>query len=164
MSSRRTARLSEAIRQTVSTVILLELRDPRIQDVTVTRVEAAADMRTAKVYVSVMGDEKKQSLAIHGLNSACGFLQSKVADRLQTRYTPVLRFELDMGIKRSLEASQILRDVIDSEDDDSADIDTETETALDEEGAETCEDQSDPDGAESIAADEPKPQEDGSDS
>ena len=174
MSSRRTARLSEAIRQTVSTVILMELRDPRIQDVTVTRVEAAADMRTAKIYVSVMGDEKKQSLAIHGLNSARGFLQSKVADRIQTRYTPILRFELDQGIKRSLEASRILRDVIhsegdgeagiDSEADIGADIDNQTETALDHGGAETCEDQSDPDGTETIAADEPRPQEGGSDS
>jgi len=112
MSTRRTARLSEAIRQTVSTVILLELRDPRIQDVTVTSVEAAGDLRTAKVYVSVMGDEKKQSLALHGLDSARGFIQSKVADRLQTRYTPVLRFVLDEGLKKSTEAARILREVI----------------------------------------------------
>lgn len=112
MTSRRTARLSEAIRQTVSTVILMELRDPRIRDVTVTKVEAAADLRTAKVYVSIMGDDKKQSLALHGLNSARGYLQSKVADRLQTRYTPVLRFVLDEGVKRSLEAARILREVL----------------------------------------------------
>lgn len=112
MTTRRLAKAAEAIRETVSTTILFELRDPRVKNVTVLSAEAAPDLRTAKVYVSVMGTPKQQSLCLHGLESARGFIQAKLADRLQTRYTPVLKFVLDPGVKRSIEASRLLREVI----------------------------------------------------
>ena len=92
--------------------ILTELRDPRISDVTVTFVEVAADMRTAKVHVSIMGDETKQNLAVKGLQNSSGFLQQKIARRIDTRYTPRLRFVLDQGIKHSIEMSRILNEVL----------------------------------------------------
>ena len=96
--------------------ILTELRDPRIQDVTVTYVEVSPDMRQAKVHVSVMGDEAKQRLSLHGLQSSAGFLQSKISERIDTRYTPRLRFELDMGVKKSLAISRMLNDLLPEED------------------------------------------------
>ena len=68
--------------------ILTELRDPRIEDVTVTHVEVSPDMKYAKVHVSIMGDDNKQRLALRGLEHASGFLQQKVARRIETRYTP----------------------------------------------------------------------------
>lgn len=111
MTSRRTAKVAEAIREQVSTTILFGIKDPRVKNVTVTRVEVAGDLRRAKVYVSVMGDEKQQSLCMHGLNSARGFLQSKIADRIKTRFTPELVFVLDQGVKHSLEATRILREL-----------------------------------------------------
>lgn len=92
--------------------ILTELKDPRIRDVTVTHVEVSADMRQAKIHVSVMGDETKQNLTLHGLKSAAGFLQSKVASRIDTRYTPRLEFLLDQGVKKSIEIARILREVL----------------------------------------------------
>ena len=92
--------------------ILVDLKDPRIQDVTVTYVELAGDMRQAKVHVSVMGSETKQELALRGLQNAAGFLQSKVAKRIDTRYTPRLTFYLDQGVKRSIEISKILAEVL----------------------------------------------------
>lgn len=110
--SRRTARIAEAIRETVSTTVLFELRDPRIKNVTVISVEVSPDIRSAKVYVSIMGDEKTQRLALHGLESARGFLQAKVADRIETRYTPILKFVSDPGVKKSIEASRLLREVL----------------------------------------------------
>ncbi len=64
--------------------ILVDLKDPRVSDVTVTYVEVAPDMRQARVHVSVMGDEKKQTLCLRGLESASGFLQSKVGKRIDT--------------------------------------------------------------------------------
>ena len=79
--------------------ILTDLRDPRVEDVTVTYVEVSPDMRQAKVHVSIMGNEAQQKLCLHGLRSSAGFLQSKIADRIDTRYTPRLRFELDEGVK-----------------------------------------------------------------
>lgn len=92
--------------------ILADLKDPRIRDVTVTFVEVSADMRQAKVHVSVMGDETKQQLSLRGLQNSAGFLQSKVAKRIDTRYTPRLTFVLDLGVKRSIEISQILQSVL----------------------------------------------------
>jgi len=116
MTSRRNAKVAQAIRETVSTAILFHLRDPRVQHVTVTRVEVAGDLRTARIYVSVRGDERTESLSMHGLNSARGFLQSRIADRLKIRHTPVLRFILDDGIKRSVEAAEIISNMLNEAD------------------------------------------------
>jgi len=92
--------------------ILAELNDPRIRDVTVTHVEVSGDMRHAKVHVSVMGDEARQRLSLRGLQSAAGFLQSRVAKRIETRYTPRIEFLLDQGVKKSIEVARILHDVL----------------------------------------------------
>jgi ribosome-binding factor A len=110
--SRRTLRAGEAIRQVVSTAILFEVQDPRVKDVTVIRVEVAGDMLTAKVYVSVMGDETKQNLCVKGLQSSAGFLQSKISKRIDTRYTPRLEFVLDQGVKNQLLVSKMLDEVL----------------------------------------------------
>ena len=112
MTSRRTLKVAEALRETVATQILFGLKDPRVKNVTVLGVKVSGDLRNAKVYVSVMGDEKTQTLTMHGLNSARGFLQSKIADELSLRYTPILEFVLDPGVKKSIRASEILRGVI----------------------------------------------------
>ncbi len=112
MKSRRTAKAAQAIQEVVSSTILFGLKDPRVKNVTVMSVDVSGDLRRAKVYVSVRGDEKTQSLSMYGLNSACGFLQAKVAERLQTRYTPVLNFILDPGVKLSVETSKLLRDAL----------------------------------------------------
>jgi ribosome-binding factor A len=112
MPSRRLLKAAEAIREVVGMAILADLQDPRIKDVTITGVEVAPDMRQAKVYVSVMGNEAKQNLSLRGLQSAAGFLQSKVANRIDTRYTPRLQFVLDQGVKKQIEVSQILSRVL----------------------------------------------------
>jgi ribosome-binding factor A len=112
MSSRRAQKVAQAIREVVSMAILAELKDPRIQDVTVTYVEVSGDLRHAKVHVSVMGNETHQKLSLRGLDSAAGFLQSKIARQIELRYTPRLKFVLDQGVKRSIEISQILRQVL----------------------------------------------------
>ena len=112
MPSRRILKAAEAIREVVSMAILTELRDPRIQDVTVTHVEVSDDMRYAKVHVSVMGDEAKQKLSLRGLQNAAGFLQQKVAKRIDTRYTPRITFHLDQGVKRSIEVSRLLSELL----------------------------------------------------
>lgn len=106
--------------------ILADLKDPRVRDVTVTYVEVAPDMRQAKVYVSVMGDETKQQLSLRGLQNAAGYLQSKVAKRIDTRYTPRLTFVLDLGVKRSIEISRILQAVLPPRPDAESDPQSET--------------------------------------
>lgn len=103
--------------------ILADLKDPRVRDVTVTYVEVSPDMRHAKIHVSVMGDEARQKLSLRGLENAAGFLQSKVAKRIDTRYTPRLAFVLDLGVKRSIEISRILQAVLPAERPDAAESD-----------------------------------------
>ena len=110
--SRRLLKAASAIREVVSMAILTELRDPRVKNVTVVAVEVAPDMKSAKVHVSIMGSEKEQQLSLAGLQNAAGFLQRKIADRIETRYTPRLQFVLDKGVKHSLEVSRILREVL----------------------------------------------------
>lgn len=100
--------------------ILTDLRDPRVENVTVTRVEVSADMRNAKVHVSIMGSEAKQKLALRGLESSAGFLQSKVADRIDTRYTPRLQFRLDDGVKKSIAITKMLSEVLPDEESEPA--------------------------------------------
>ncbi|MBN2291687.1 MAG: 30S ribosome-binding factor RbfA [Pirellulales bacterium] len=116
MTSRRTLKAAEAVREVVSWAILTELNDPRVSDVTVTYVEMSGDMRQAKVHVSVMGDDAKQALCLRGLKSSAGFLQSKLSDRIDTRYTPRIEFILDQGVKRSIEISRILKEVLPEEE------------------------------------------------
>ncbi|MCE5303840.1 MAG: 30S ribosome-binding factor RbfA [Planctomycetaceae bacterium] len=112
MPSRRTEKAAEAIREVVSMAILTELQDPRVRGVTVTHVEVSADLRYAKVHVSVMGDENRQKLTLRGLQSAAGFLQAKVAKGIDIRYTPKLSFHLDQGVKHSIAVAKILREVL----------------------------------------------------
>lgn len=92
--------------------ILTQVRDPRVKDVTVTRVEMAPDMRNATVHVSVMGSPAQQQLALRGLARSAGFLQAQIAERIETRYTPRLRFELDQGVKHSIEIARVLDAVL----------------------------------------------------
>jgi ribosome-binding factor A len=112
VSTRRLLKAAEAVREVVSMAILTQVRDPRVQDVTVTRVEMDPDMRAATVHVSVMGSPAKEELALRGLASSAGFLQAQVAERIETRYTPRLKFKLDAGVKRSIEIARVLSEVL----------------------------------------------------
>lgn len=92
--------------------ILTQVRDPRVQGVTVTGVEMAPDMRSATVHVSVMGSDAQQQLAVRGLASSAGFLQAQIAARIDTRYVPRLAFKLDAGVKQSIEIARVLGEVL----------------------------------------------------
>ena len=136
MATRRAARIGQAILETVSTSVLFEVRDPRVKNVTVLHVEVAPDLRSAKIFVSIMGDEQVRSLCLHGLASSRGYLQKRVADRLQTRYTPLLEFELDNAATANVvETTRILaelereraQDADSNSDDDAAQVASEAE-------------------------------------
>jgi ribosome-binding factor A len=112
MKTYRLARVAEAVREVASETILFELRDPRVKLVTVTRAEVSGDLQHAKVYVSVMGTDKEQQLTLRGLRHAAGFIQSKLARRLQTRFTPTLSFVLDKGVKNSIEMTRLINEAL----------------------------------------------------
>jgi ribosome-binding factor A len=133
MSTRRTAKVAQALRQVVSTAVLTEIRDPRVKNVTVLSVEVAEDLRSARVNVSVMGDPGEQALCMQGLRSARGFLQGRIAALLDLRYTPVLDFRLDQGVKKSIAASQLLRQL---EKEERSHLETQPVAAGSDEGRE----------------------------
>src|SRR6188768_2239293 len=108
MKHHRLARVAEAIREAASEAILFQIKDPRVKFVTVTRAEVSADLQHAKIYVSVMGSERDQALTLHGLESAAGFVQTKVAKQLTTRHVPHVSFHLDLGIKKAAEIAKVL--------------------------------------------------------
>lgn len=114
-SSHRGPRIAEAIREVVAQAILFEVADPRVKGITVLTAEVAPDLRSATVFVSMMGTEAQQKLAMKGLQHATGFLQAKVAARLQTRSTPVLSFKKDDGVKKSIEISKLIDEALASD-------------------------------------------------
>jgi ribosome-binding factor A len=112
MKAHRLARVAEVVREVASETILFELRDPRVKGVTVTRTEVSGDLQHAKVYVSLMGTPSEQQLSLHGLQHAAGFVQSKLANRLKTRFTPVIHFVVDQGVKNSLEITRLINEAL----------------------------------------------------
>jgi ribosome-binding factor A len=112
MKTHRLARVREVIREVASETILFEMKDPRVKGVTVTRAEVSGDLQHAKVFITIMGSASEQALCLHGLRHAAGFIQSKLADRLQTRFTPTIRFEIDKGVKNSIEVSRLLSEAL----------------------------------------------------
>ncbi|QEH33036.1 Ribosome-binding factor A [Aquisphaera giovannonii] len=115
MPSHRSLRVAEAIREVVASAVLFEASDPRIRGVTVLRSEVSGDLRNATVYVSVMGTPGEQKLALAGLKHAAGFLQAKVAARLQTKVTPVLSFKIDDSVKKSVEMARLIAEAVASD-------------------------------------------------
>ncbi|MBM3994029.1 MAG: 30S ribosome-binding factor RbfA [Planctomycetes bacterium] len=112
MKKHRIARVSEVIREVAAETILFELQDPRIKNVTVIRAEVSADMQRAKIYVSIMGTQKEQDLCMHGLKHSAGYVQSKLASRLNTRYTPIITFIRDDGVKKSIEVTRLINEAL----------------------------------------------------
>lgn len=107
--SRRTERIAELIRRLVSETIQNKLRDPRIKGfITITRVEVTPDLRLAKVYYSVLGDENKKKKVAYGLKSAKSFMRGFIADELKLRYAPDIMFSFDSTLEHKERVSKIL--------------------------------------------------------
>jgi ribosome-binding factor A len=103
-------RVNEAVREVVSARIAGGLRDPRIGFVTVTAVETSPDLRQARVWVSVLGDEQARADTLAGLESAHGVLQQAVANELRMKRTPTLQFVFDESVDRGMRITELLED------------------------------------------------------
>jgi ribosome-binding factor A len=108
MSDGRMRRVDEAVRAVLSDAIAKDLQDPRIGFVTVTGVKTSPDLRHARVYVSVLGDERARSETLEGLRSAHGFLQGRVAAELTLKHTPELEFEYDETTDRAMRLTELM--------------------------------------------------------
>ena len=104
----RMRRVNELMREVIGSAISTELEDPRIGFVTVTSVETSPDLRTARVYVSVLGGEAERQASLTGLRSSHGVLQSAIAREMRIKRTPTLTFHYDETPERGVRLSRLL--------------------------------------------------------
>ena len=105
--SRRSDRINGLLRQEISMLLSREIKDPRLTGViSITQVQTSSDLRNARVFVSVMGDDETKNAALAGIQSAATFLRRSLRDRLKLRYVPFLKFSLDESME---DADAVLR-------------------------------------------------------
>ena len=109
----RATQVAGQVRQEVMEVIQRDLKDPRIGFVSITEVRMSPDFRSARVMVSILGDQEQQKISLKGLNSAKGLIRHELGKRLSNlKFAPDLRFELDPSIEYSVHIAQRLREVL----------------------------------------------------
>ncbi|MFQ5681526.1 MAG: 30S ribosome-binding factor RbfA [Candidatus Omnitrophota bacterium] len=106
----RKDRLEEVIRKEMGRIVREELHDPRLGFVTITAVEMSDDLRYARIYYSVLGDEKQEKDTISAMNSARGFIRRLIAKCVDLRYAPDIGLKIDRSVKRAIEVEKVLLD------------------------------------------------------
>jgi len=134
-NSIKNTRINGEVKKELSNLISREIKDPRIHPLTsVVDVEVAPDLKTAKVYVSVLGDENAKNETYQGLKSAASFMRSQLAKNLNLRNTPELIFIMDNSIEYGINISKLIDEVnsksssnnpISEEDDEDTDVETD---------------------------------------
>ncbi len=114
MNTPRIARLRELLKKEVSEILQREMKDPRIGFVSVTDVEISADLRHAKIFVSIFGDAAAKTQTMEGLESARGFVRTELAHRIRLRRIPEVLFRIDESIERGARVNRLLRQVADA--------------------------------------------------
>lgn len=114
MTSRRQERVSELVHEEISLLLQRESRDPRFALVTVTDVEVSADLRSARVFITVLGEEPEQQDALQALAHAAGYLRRELSSRLRLRRIPELTFELDQAVARGSRILELLASLDDA--------------------------------------------------
>lgn len=111
MSKLRVEKIQELIKQEISTMLIRDVKDPRVKNVTVTSVEASGDLKYAKIFVSLYGSKEEQELAWAGLNKALGFMRSEIAKRISLRVAPILSLHKDTSIAYSAHIEELLNQI-----------------------------------------------------
>ena len=111
MTFKRADRVSEAIKREVSVLILQDLRDPEIANITVMDVETSDDLRQARIFVSIMGDDDQKKRSMEGLDRAKGFIRSRISKCLQLRYSPEIFFKMDATLDKAMRIEEVLNKI-----------------------------------------------------
>ena len=111
MATRRSSRVGEQIKREISQLIARGLKDPRVGFVTITDVEVSPDLRLAKVYYSVLGDEASRKETAQGLKNSVPFLCHELGQRIRLRYTPKLVFIFDASLEYGAHMDELLRQI-----------------------------------------------------
>lgn len=109
LGGKRADRIGELVKEELGRLILMRVKDPRMGFVTITHVKMSADLRHARVMYSVMAKDTVADRTSEALESARGFLQHEIANRLKLRLTPVLKFDLDTSLDQSLKIDAIIK-------------------------------------------------------
>jgi ribosome-binding factor A len=110
MAGDRMRRIDEVMKKVIGSAIASDLEDPRIGFVTVTGVQTSPDLRSARVYVSVLGPEEERETTLKALNSSHGKLQAAIAREVRIKHTPTLKFFYDDSLERGVRLAQLLED------------------------------------------------------
>ncbi|WP_425060904.1 Ribosome-binding factor A [Sporomusa carbonis] len=108
MGQLRVEKVQEFIKQEISQIILTELKDPRIGFVTVTRVEVTGDLRSAKIYISLMGSDEQKAATWAGLTHSLGYMRTEIGKRIRMRFTPELTLHLDESLEYSARIQELI--------------------------------------------------------
>lgn len=112
MSNRRVARLNEQLRREVAGILQYEVKDPRIGPVTVTAARVSPDLQQARLFVAITGSDAERQETLAGLDAARAFIRSALAQRLELRRAPELRFEVDASLEHAQRIERLLGDVL----------------------------------------------------
>lgn len=111
-NNNRMTRINEEIQREISNIMRLELKDPRISTMaSVLNVETTQDLKYAKVFISVFGDDTQKQEVMEGLKSANGFIRKELAHRINLRNTPELNFQLDESVEYAIKMSKLIDEV-----------------------------------------------------
>ena len=114
MQGKRLDRVNQLIKEEISMVLQRELKDPRLGFITVTEVETTGDLKLAKVFVSVLGDESKWAGSLAALKSARGFIRHWLRGHLDLRVTPELDFRPDRSMAHAARIQELLKNLHES--------------------------------------------------
>ncbi|MBI2843835.1 MAG: 30S ribosome-binding factor RbfA [Armatimonadetes bacterium] len=109
--STRQEKVEELLKVEISEIIQREMKDPRLGFVTITEVKVSPDLRHARVFVSVMGDEEQKKVSVSALNRAAGFVRGELGKRLSMRVTPELDFRIDTSIEHGAKIFELLEKI-----------------------------------------------------
>jgi ribosome-binding factor A len=110
MATMRIQRIAELIKETLGD-LMTKIKDPRIGFFTITRVEVSPDLDSAKVFISVLGNEEERDKTVQGLQSASGYLRHEMGKSIRLKKIPRLVFYFDPGIEKGVEMIRILEEV-----------------------------------------------------
>ena len=115
MASKRIARLNEQLKREIAGLVRTDVRDPRVGLVSVTAVEVASDLGSARVFVRVLGEERERAESLEGLQAAAPFLRRELGRMLHVRRIPELRFQEDRSMEQAQRIERILSEVLPEE-------------------------------------------------
>lgn len=107
---KRTQRLNILLREEIADLVMRKVKDPRLGFVTITDVEISSDLKTAKVFISIMNDDDID-INMEILNSAKGFIRSELSKRVRLKYIPSLEFKIDKSIRHGGRIDELLREI-----------------------------------------------------